>query len=454
MSIDLNEIRERLLLKRAERDRMAPRVHELLGSLEPLHRLRALAAQQKRRVFELGRVVASRRQQLQQQRIRVARLKLNCNERIRCVEQNEQENEQHEQDGCCSLSFAIVGDFQYSERSVVARAHLSRTIKSESNSERESERERERCSDDVGHRLDYFRAELRMLEMMLEHKVEQLSGERRRVVRDLLELLPVHPYDDCAHVVVNIALPNGGIGALADVADDPLAAALGHVVWWLLALSRWLDHPLPFRMRYYGSHSTIWKPGHSRTRCCLWRTDNPTFAAALYMLNRNLVELCRSQSMRVAPRRFGDTLVNLHTLLARWPRFGISSLPIDDDNGGSSSGVDVAAVDGGGEAKHVPPPPPARSMRPLSPEPSPYRDISPPPSPLRLGTSVVVAKPKLATSSLDSDWTFVGAASSSQQLQPVPSSPSSAAGNANVDDDVGDDDDDALSRWERSHGLR
>jgi hypothetical protein len=140
----------------------------------------------------------------------------------------------------------------------------------------------------------------------------ELATARRELVSDLLSIMPLHFNNDQMKIqLVNITLP--AIGNYEAIEDKELLnATFGHVVHFVNLLAKYLCVHLPYKMKFCGSHSFLWKEDEGN-RYLLSFSTNKDLKTALQLLNENILYLCYTQGLV-----FNDSDASQYTFINLW----------------------------------------------------------------------------------------------------------------------------------------
>eukprot|EP00002_Diphylleia_rotans_P031066 TRINITY_DN6431_c0_g1_i2.p1 TRINITY_DN6431_c0_g1~~TRINITY_DN6431_c0_g1_i2.p1 ORF type:complete len:500 (+),score=74.26 TRINITY_DN6431_c0_g1_i2:50-1549(+) len=143
-----------------------------------------------------------------------------------------------------------------------------------------------------------------------------LSKRRTYLVSQLRSILPIaKSTDGKTYKILTLRIPNGEfLGSDEEIE----AAALGYVCLLVTTLSKYLDVPLRYPMKFMGSRSLIYDfitiQSSSEFQLYLKGAESQRYEYAVHLLSRNVEQLLNTQSINVSKLR--SILPNIQMLLA------------------------------------------------------------------------------------------------------------------------------------------
>ena len=174
---------------------------------------------------------------------------------------------------------------------------------------------------EVDANLPEHKTKRKEVQAFAEKLEEDITGQRRRICEDLLQVFPIEPVPgkSLAFTIRGLLLPNS---IFDDAKEDVTAAALGHVAQVVNSLSPYLSVILPYPISLHGSTSTIDDPlaisqsnqNNLRTYPLYMKgVVRYRFEYGVFLLNKNIEILSNSLGLR--PVDIRHTLPNLKYLL-------------------------------------------------------------------------------------------------------------------------------------------
>jgi len=161
---------------------------------------------------------------------------------------------------------------------------------------------------------------LRFLQEENRKFFEKLAKYRKYLIAEFFSFFPLNPHSERECAIINIKIPNSSTD-WANFPTEVMAAALGYLVHMLNIIIMYLDLCLPYKMKFFGSHSLIWRDGSSR-KYILNNNNERDFKVALEMLNWNVIHLCIYQGVNINLDKYEEILLNLLAVI-RSPYLGI-----------------------------------------------------------------------------------------------------------------------------------
>lgn len=146
---------------------------------------------------------------------------------------------------------------------------------------------------------------------------DEISAQKRRICSDLASIYPIDPLPNraLAFTIRGLPLPNS---SFADVQEDAISAALGHVAHVVHILSFYLSTPLPYPILPSSSTTSIHDPisimsGSRIFPLYLPRAIFYRFEYGVFLLNKNIELLASRMGLKLMDIR--QTLPNLKYVL-------------------------------------------------------------------------------------------------------------------------------------------
>ncbi|KAI9837394.1 MAG: hypothetical protein M1837_002982 [Sclerophora amabilis] len=158
-----------------------------------------------------------------------------------------------------STKRALASEKKLLKGAIKTRANLRTSLKARREAMEQGRRAQARAQD----YLDEAATKLKKCEQLLRQTKEELRGQQRRIVEDLMRIYPVEPVPNrpLQFTIANLPLANSTFFDPSTTSTEATTAvALGHVTHILHLLSFYLSVPLPYPLQPHSSTSTIHDP--------------------------------------------------------------------------------------------------------------------------------------------------------------------------------------------------
>ncbi|XP_076272964.1 UV-resistance associated gene [Rhynchophorus ferrugineus] len=182
---------------------------------------------------------------------------------------------------------------------------------------------------------EYKHNYLRHKELFL-HTTKQIQARQKQLLKELLFLYPIEKIpNENKYTMLGIYLPNSEI--LTDCSDPGISVVLGYLCHILIMCSMFLQVPLRYPVKHYGSRSVIYDhiwsliPDKDREFPLYTKgKDKASFGYAVFLLNQNISQL-RRFFYQWSTNELKETLKNMYSFLLGNDRNEVVASPFHEE---------------------------------------------------------------------------------------------------------------------------